>query len=192
MQDILINGSRSSVIDSCWAQLALPPCCRFLGLSMNRTMPSYSLSCLMQLNHQSSCTPHRILGVTIYRQFDYNQSLYTLSPLLAPGQTKLQIDATDAANPLIGFDSPASPIGQSGAVTVCESFCPDFPFFHSICGKQTKFNNSMKPYSSYLDVLLSSCIGTWYDSACRSDAVFFPCKAVLGHEGVSPLLANLQ
>ena len=61
-------------------------------------------------------------------QFDYNTSLYTLSPLLAPGQTKLQIDATDAANPIISFDSPASPIGQSGAVTVCESFCLIFYF----------------------------------------------------------------
>ena len=57
-------------------------------------------------------------------QFDYNQALYTVSPFLAPGQTKLQIDATDAANPLISFVSPASPIGQSGAVTVCKSPFP--------------------------------------------------------------------
>ena len=54
-------------------------------------------------------------------QFAYNETAYTLSPLLAPGQTKLQIDASDETNPLISFDSTASPQGQSGAITVCES-----------------------------------------------------------------------
>ena len=33
---------------------------------MNRMMLLYSISDLLQLNHRSSCTPHRILGVTIY------------------------------------------------------------------------------------------------------------------------------
>ena len=55
-------------------------------------------------------------------QFVFNQTQYVISPFLAPGQTTLQIDASDATNPLITFDATQSPQGQSGAVTVCKSF----------------------------------------------------------------------
>ena len=54
-------------------------------------------------------------------QFAFNQTAYNLSPLLAPGQTTLTIDASQPTNPLISFDSNKSPLGQSGAITVCKS-----------------------------------------------------------------------
>ena len=74
MQDVFINESRSSIVDSLnehlicslFSTACTSTCYRFLDLSINRMMLSYSISYLLQLNHRSSCTPHRILGVTIY------------------------------------------------------------------------------------------------------------------------------
>ena len=53
-------------------------------------------------------------------EFSYDTSKYTLSPFLAPGNTVLQIDATNAQAPIISFDASRSPQGQSGYITVCK------------------------------------------------------------------------
>ena len=130
MQEVFINDSTCSVGDSLWA-LRLQSFERSLHFNFLQVPgllnEQYDAAILTQLfaAAQSPVFLHTPQNTGSHNlQFDYDQSLYTLSPLLAPGQTKLQIDATDAANPLISFVSPASPIGQSGAVTVCKSLFP--------------------------------------------------------------------
>lgn len=80
-------------------------------------------------------------------QFIYNQTAYVLSPFLAPGQTILQIDASNTSNPLITFDATRSPQGQSGIVTICKPPFESSPRF-SGC-----YNNPAKVDLAFLSTI---------------------------------------